>query len=330
MARRARYDEPDMYHHVMNRGIARRPVFENDRDRRFFLALLAAEVRTGRIEVLAFSLMLTHFHLLVRSVTGELSAVMQRVTMLYSRWFNRSRRRDGPLWRGRFLSRHVDTLSYRRAVVTYIHDNAVAAGVVTNQIDDPWSSARLYASGKRPPWLSTDWVDAEMARRGVGESALERLASAFTSRVDPEFRAWVEQQLSGRPLHDEEDVTLRYVRSPRVVRWAIRKSKLADGTRPFHPVLPPNRVEAAIRRVRKRGPALFGYFKRATRDAWRALRAGLLRMLAGCTHREIGMRVDRHPSTVSRDLIDHRRLFDVDGDYSKLTSVIANLALDEI
>ena len=329
MARRARTDAPGCYHHVMNRGIARRPIFENDGDRRFFLALLAAEVRAGRVEVIAFSLMLTHFHLLVRSVTGQLSAVMQRVTMLYSRRFNRTRKRDGPLFRGRFLSRHVDSLRYRRRVVTYIHDNAVAARIVANPVDDPWSSARHYAASTRPRWLATEWVDDEIARRGTGDTALERLTSAFPSRVDPEFRAAIEKQLSQRPIHDLEEVTIKHVGSPRVVRWAIRKARLADGTRPFRPVLAPNEVEAEVARARKRMPTLLGYFKRAAKDAWCILRAGLLRMLAGCTHREIGMRVDRHAATVSRDLFDHRRLFELGGEYARLTSIIASAALND-
>lgn len=329
MARRARTDAPDTYHHVMNRGIARRPIFENDRDRRFFLALLAREVRRGRIEVLAFSVMLTHFHLLLRSVTGELPKAMQRLQMLYSRWFNRSRRRDGPLFRGRYLSRHVDTLSYRRQVVTYIHDNAVAAGLVAHPVDDEWSSARHYANDKkRPRWLATAWVDDEMKRRGTGKTKLEKLESAFASRVDPEFRAFVEQQLSQRPiLVVDEDVTLKYAGSRRVVQWAIRKSRLADGTKPFQPVLAGNVAETTLARLRKKAPTLLDYLARAGQAAWRALHAGLLRMLAGCTHREIGMRVGRHATTVCRDLQVHRERIESDRAYERLTAVLVNAAL---
>lgn len=323
MPRRPRNDAPDTYHHVMNRGIAKRPIFENDRDRRFFLALLAAEVRLGRIELLAFSLMMTHFHLLVRSVHGELSSVMQRVTMLYSRWFNRSRKRDGPLYRGRFLSRHVDSLRYRRRVVTYIHDNAAAAGIVANPLDDPWCSAHLYASGKRPRWLSTEWVDEEIERRGGGD-----YLTAFPSRVDADFRAYVEKQLSQRPIREVEDVSLKHALSPRVVRWAVRKAELADGTRPFRPILAGNEVEAAVARARRHGPALLGYFKRVGKSAWHLMRAGLLRLLAGCKHKEIGMRVGRHPATVSRDLQDHWRLYEVGGEYARLADKIASAAIN--
>ena len=63
----------------MNRGVAKRPLFENRGDARFFLARLARQIRLGRIEVHAYCLMTTHFHLLVRSPIGEMSEAMRRV-----------------------------------------------------------------------------------------------------------------------------------------------------------------------------------------------------------------------------------------------------------
>ena len=94
MARAPRRDGPDTWHHVMNRGIARRTMFEREPDMEFFLGQLGEAVDRGEIEVHAFSLLNTHYHLLVRSPAGELHKAMQRVQTEYSRWFNRGRRRD--------------------------------------------------------------------------------------------------------------------------------------------------------------------------------------------------------------------------------------------
>ena len=55
-----------------------------------------------------------------------------------------------------------------------------------------------------------------------------------------------------------------------------------------------------------------------------SLHAGLLRLLAGCTHREIGLRTGRHSSTISRDLRDHRELAGADPEYEALTSRLAH------
>lgn len=322
MARRSRNDSPDSWHHVMNRGIARRTVFESDADFRMFLACLATEIHDRRLEVHAFCLLPTHFHLLVRSPTGELSRAMRRMQNRYSRWFNRSRRRDGPLFRGRFLSRDIDTLAYRRNVVTYIHDNPVDAGVVAEPSRYEWSSANCLARSRRPCWLSTDWVESELALRGGSGTVSERLAAAFPSRIEPEFRAWIERQLHARLPEEGEDVSLRYAGSPKVVRWMFRKAKLADGTRPFRPVSAAHVVERAIERAMRDVGPLVGFFRRRAKDAWIALRAGLLRLLAGCTHREIGLRSGRHTATCCRDIQDHVALLRSVPRYERLAAAL--------
>lgn len=61
----------------MNCGIARRTLFESGADVRYFLAQLARAVRAGWIEVQAFCLMTTHFHLLVRCPAGARSTAMR-------------------------------------------------------------------------------------------------------------------------------------------------------------------------------------------------------------------------------------------------------------
>src|ERR1043166_171410 len=93
MVRPPRADAPDTWHHVFNRAIARRTMFERRDDFRFFLALLACSVRRGDLELHAYSLMGTHFHLLVRSPAGRLAEAMHHVQLAYSRRFNRSEER---------------------------------------------------------------------------------------------------------------------------------------------------------------------------------------------------------------------------------------------
>jgi len=46
-------------------------------------------------------MMITHFNLLVRSAVGRLSEAMRIIQNPLVRWFNRTRKRDGPLFRGR-------------------------------------------------------------------------------------------------------------------------------------------------------------------------------------------------------------------------------------
>ena len=130
MIDRHREDRVGAWHHVMNRGVARRTVFEGERDAGEFLGLVVQLREAGLMEVHSYCLMATHFHLLVRSPTGELARAMKLLQNGYSRWFNRARKRDGPLWRGRFLSRLVDSDEYWDLLVRYIDHNPVQAQIV--------------------------------------------------------------------------------------------------------------------------------------------------------------------------------------------------------
>ena len=328
MPHRPRHDTPGSCHHTTNRPCAKRTLFETEQDRRKFLALLAREVRAGRLKVHAFCLMLNHFHLLVSSPRGQLSRAMANVQREYSRWFNRSRKRDGPLFRGRFKSRVVHDLAYRCNVVRYIHDNPVSARVVANPADFPGSSAFFWSRRKRrklPRWLATDWIESELAQRGT-----DRLEEVFPSKLDDDFRRMIERELGQRTPPDDEDTTLRHALGARTVRWAFRKARLADGTRPFRRVSPARLVERVVARaIRRLGP-LLGHFARPIRDAWKNLRAGLLRALAGCTQREIGLRIGRHNSTVCRDLQEHRALLEHAPGYELLHARLAHEVIESM
>ena len=52
----------------MNRGVARRTIFDGASDFRFLLAEFARARRRGEIEIHAYALMRTHFHLILRSL----------------------------------------------------------------------------------------------------------------------------------------------------------------------------------------------------------------------------------------------------------------------
>jgi REP element-mobilizing transposase RayT len=102
MARSPRFDFPGAWHHVMNRGARRTPVFRADEHCYLFYSILEETITNFEIEVHAFSLMPNHYHLLIRSRHGNLSDSMQYLSGTYTRKVNLLRRWDGPIFRGRF------------------------------------------------------------------------------------------------------------------------------------------------------------------------------------------------------------------------------------
>ena len=175
-----------------------------------------------------------------------------------------------------------------------------------------------------------NWIRSEVAARGQGESGAEQLETAFPSLLTEEHRQWIERQLSDRHDEEMEDVSLKHAASPRVIRWTIFKANLADGTRPWRPVCPAQLVERIVAQSRTALRALAQLFPQKLRRATALLRAGLLRMLAGCTHREIALRTKRHRGTVSHDIQDHRERLEAEPAYADLTAQLARKALATI
>ena len=102
VARPLRIEYPGAVYHVLNRRAARQKVFRGAVDyQRFWEGLAEAHTRWG-VELFAFCLMGTHYHLCLRTPGGNLGRIMRHVDGLYTQRFNRAHSRDGPLFRGRY------------------------------------------------------------------------------------------------------------------------------------------------------------------------------------------------------------------------------------
>ncbi len=333
MARNPRWDPPGSWHHVMNRGIARRSLFECRGDIRYFLACLARAVRRGQIEVHAWCVLTTHFHLLVRSPTGELSAAMRRVQNAYVRRFNRARKRDGPMVRGRFRSKLVTSVVYRTALVRYIDANAVLARLAHDPCAYPFGSAQAYAQESGPPWLTRDWVE-ELVRVRLG---LERYDGrlyprAFAKGNASTSRYLVERRIASQntaPQFDDLDDLIEGA-PENVLRWLQRKAKLADGGSPGPPMSSPRSVRDRISRHREDSAEWTVRTNRKARCGWDVLEVGLLRDLTAATYREVVGAGPRSTFTAARLYAQHRELLRTDPEYAGVAASVARGLLDDL
>jgi len=154
MSRQLRIEYPDAWYHVMNRGAARRVIFDTDDLRYEFFKILEEAHTRYQIEIHAYCLMGNHYHLLLKTPNGNLSRAMCYINGLYSRKFNIAHRRDGPLFRGRYRAILIEDDRYRLNVSRYIHLNPVAAKMVVEPASYPWSSMAAYSASQAPPnWL---------------------------------------------------------------------------------------------------------------------------------------------------------------------------------
>lgn len=295
MPRRPRADRPGRLHHAMNRGLAGRTVFERRRDVRKFLALIAREVREGRIEVHAFAVLTTHFHLLLRSLDGQLSETMRLVLNGYVRWFNRTRRRDGPLLKGRFRSIPVISPRYLWNVIRYIDQNPVAARMAARPEDFPHGSAILHAKGPRPRWLSGEIVERGLRQLlSEGVPRAEAYRRVFPPNLSPALRTFLHRRMM-HPRREPGglDDVLGLAEGD-LLAWMTRRALLAAGTRPGLPVVMPETVMQVVSEGFTRGrPAEVLLGPDTRRDVRDIATTGLLRDLAGETIAEVARRRER-------------------------------------
>jgi REP element-mobilizing transposase RayT len=150
------------YYHLYNRGNNRQRVFYERENYVFFLRKVC-EYLVPTLDIAAYCLMPTHYHLLVLvkqdsrpSKAPEISAVsraMQRFSISYTKAMNKRYDRVGALFQGAFRAEHVDDNAYLVHLSRYIHLNPVSAGLVPCAENWEFSSYRDYIGlreGKLP------------------------------------------------------------------------------------------------------------------------------------------------------------------------------------
>jgi putative transposase len=271
---------------ITNRGIAKRAVFETRQDVERFYDAIARVVAEGLIEVHAYVFLTTHFHLLVRSLTGDISLAMKLVINEFVRWFNRSRKRDGPLFARRFHGRRIDDGAHWEAALRYIDLNPVRAGMCQLPSEHPFGSARAYRFDARPSWLTHERVIATVADALFPKPYGPELYDAYACSVDPVANAYLIERLAAGPQREAPPLSdLIRTASRRQQGWMEWKAALADGMQVGTAFLPPHEATRAARVVARMLRRDDLAIVRATLE--RDIAAGLLRSAAGRTMTEI-------------------------------------------
>ena len=138
---------PDQYYHIYNRGNNRQAVFFERANYLYFLKGLKKYI-VPYVDILAYSLMPTHYHVLGRvkaqqtsevlktsevsgkEVSRRVSLAMQKFGISYTKAINKRFSRVGALFQGQFQGKPVQTYEYLLNLCVYIHANPVKDGLV--------------------------------------------------------------------------------------------------------------------------------------------------------------------------------------------------------
>lgn len=149
MPRRARLSIPGIPWHVIQRGNNRSVCFYAEEDFQFYLHYLEELAEKFGCAIHAYVLMTNHVHLLLTPERADsASLLMKHLGQRYVQYINRTYKRSGTLWEGRFRSCLTQSEDYVLACYRYIELNPVRAGMVSLPQDYRWSSYHTNALGK--------------------------------------------------------------------------------------------------------------------------------------------------------------------------------------
>jgi len=185
MPRQPRLDAPSLLQHVMARGIERRKIFRDDKDRKSFLDRLAVILEENQTQCYAWSLIPNHFHLLLRTGPIPLSKVMRRLMTGYAVTFNKRHKRSGHLFQNRYKSVVCEEDTYLLELIRYIHLNPIRSGLVKDlkELDRyPCTGHSAILSHRKNPLIPSKPPDS--GKRG-GDT---KIKSAIRPPASPESR----------------------------------------------------------------------------------------------------------------------------------------------
>ena len=155
MPRRARLAVAGIPWHIIQRGNNRSACFYAEVDYRRYLQDLGEQAEKYGCRIHAYCLMTNHVHLLVTPELAESAGLMMKhLGQRYVQYINRTYRRTGTLWEGRFRSCLAQDETYVLACYRYIELNPVRAGMVTHPAEYAWSSYRCNGQGAQDVLLN--------------------------------------------------------------------------------------------------------------------------------------------------------------------------------
>jgi REP-associated tyrosine transposase len=196
LPRRARLAVAGIPWHIIQRGNNRLACFYCTNDCRRYLQDLTEQAAKYGCDIHAYCLMTSHVHLLnTPEHQNSAGLMMKHLGQRYVPYINRTYRRSGTLWEGRFKSCLAQSEHYVLACYRYIELNPVRAGMVEHPADYPWSSYRYNGQGMANALLSQHPL-----YRALGQSNGERCRQyreLLREHLEPELIEEIRQATDG-------------------------------------------------------------------------------------------------------------------------------------
>lgn len=146
---------------MIQRGLNRRKIFLDSKDREEFLCRLALGLQKTGHKCLGWVLMPNHIHLVIRVGAAPLSDLMRRLATGYALYFNKKYKRSGYLYQNRYKSILCQEETYLLELIRYIHLNPLRAKIVADmsQLNHyKWGGHAVLMGNRKIEWQSVDEI----------------------------------------------------------------------------------------------------------------------------------------------------------------------------
>jgi putative transposase len=194
---------PNVPVHLIQRGNNRQICFAADEDYLRYLDWLKEFAGKTGCAVHAYVLMTNHVHLLLSSSTTDgVGQLMKALGQRYVQYFNRSYRRSGTLWEGRFRSCLLQDETYLFSTMRYVELNPVRATMVDHPGEYRWSSYRVNAKGEASSLIRPHALYDRLGPDAAGRQAAYR--ELFRYSLDPGVVDEIRQATNGNVVLGSE------------------------------------------------------------------------------------------------------------------------------
>ena len=214
MARPLRIEYPDAVYHISNYGLDNQRVFPSAKYFEMFLESLGETCARLNVEIHAYCLLRGQYHLLVKTPEANLSRFMRQVDGLYTQQYQRLRRSDGSLFRGRYKAVLVQADNYLLPLSRFIHAKVKAS----ERSSYPWSSYTYFARKAKPPL----WFNRDATLKQLRTTAAKRAAA---------YRKYCAQDVDADLAHFYGRKNLSSIMGDDKFRKAAQKKRSATAAR---------------------------------------------------------------------------------------------------
>jgi len=212
----------------MARGIERRKLFRDDKDRKSFLERFAIILEETQTQCYAWALIPNHFHILLRTGPTPLSKVMRRLMTGYAVTFNKRHKRSGHLFQNRYKSVICEEDPYLLELIRYIHLNPLRAKLVQdlNELDRyPWTGHSAILGRRKNPLLPEQSKTKPSSAKGGLSFSQFRPETEKTKKNPENPENPVNPVKKEKPLAEKtiEDILLHFGNTVRTARRRYRQ-----------------------------------------------------------------------------------------------------------